>query len=260
MSYVSDRQYLLNINVPATTRTYKAIPHGHLIDVTMQSLEQAGFKVESEQYYSAIDGLVATGRYSISNVNDSEMKLQIAWQNSYNKSKSLKFAIGAYVIVCGNGLVHGDMGAFKRKHVSDVQEFTPSKIAEYITKAGDMFSMMQKEREVMKTIEISPRLRAELIGRMFIEEDFIHSTQLNIISKEIKAPTHDYNAPNTMWELYNFTTFSMKQLHPSLWMENHIDAHTWFVNESGAIVNAKSSSMVVTQDLATNNNTPIEVF
>lgn len=149
------------------------------------------------------------------------------------------------------------MGAFKRKHVSDVQEFTPSKIAEYITKAGDMFSVMQKEREMMKTIEISPRLRAELIGRMFIEEDFIHSTQLNIISKEIKAPTHDYNAPNTMWELYNFTTFSMKQLHPSLWMESHIDAHTWFVGESGAIVNTRSSNIVVENNFS---NSPIEVF
>jgi hypothetical protein len=28
----------------------------------------------------------------------------------------------------------------------------------------------------------------------------------------------------------------MKEVHPSLWMRNHINAHTFFVNESGIMV------------------------
>ena len=87
---------------------------------------------------------------------------------------------------------------------------------------------MQKQREDMKQIEITKRVKAELIGRMMLEEQFITSTQLNIISRELKAPTHDYGAKDSVWELYNYTTFAMKESHPANWMESHIKAHRFF--------------------------------
>ena len=87
----------------------------------------------------------------------------------------------------------------------------------------------------MKNIEISSKVRAELIGRMFIEEQFITSTQLNIIADNLRFPEYDYKSPNSLWELYQFTTQSMRDIHPTLWMENHINAHKFFVNESGLL-------------------------
>jgi hypothetical protein len=39
-----------------------------------------------------------------------------------------------------------------------------------------------------------------------------------------------------MWELYNYTTFAMKESHPAVWMDNHMGAHKFFVNESGILV------------------------
>ena len=87
----------------------------------------------------------------------------------------------------------------------------------------------------MKQVEITKRVKAELIGRMIIEEQFISSTQLNIIQKEMQSPTHDYNAPDSLWELYNYTTFAMKEIHPSLWMENHIQAHSFFTGYANGI-------------------------
>ena len=89
---------------------------------------------------------------------------------------------------------------------------------------------MQKERDAMKQIEITRRTKAELIGRMMLEEQFITSTQLNIIGRELNKPTHDYGAQDSLWELYNYTTFAMKEIHPSLWMDNHIRAHKFFTD------------------------------
>ena len=158
------------------------------------------------------------------------MELQIGWQNSYDRSMSLKFAIGTRIFICSNGCVSGDYGAFKKRHKGDIQDFTPGAITEYIKQAGEAFTLMQKQREDMKQIEITNRIKAELIGRMMIEDQFISSTQLNIISKELKAPTHDYGAKDSLWELYNYTTFAMKEIHPTLWMQNHIQAHAFFNN------------------------------
>ena len=227
-NYSATKGLILGTDLPAQTRTYKPIGHGQLIDLTLEGIEKAGFKLDKEIYTSAQDGQIANGKYTISNVADSEMQLQVGWQNSYNKQLTVKFAIGTRILVCSNGCVSGDYGAFKKKHVGEVQTFTPAAIGDYIKIAGDHFQRMQQEREAMKQIEITRRVKAELIGRMMIEEQFISSTQLNIISRELTNPSHDYGAKDSLWELYNYTTFAMKEVHPSLWMDNHIRAHKFF--------------------------------
>ena len=227
-TFNTTKELIMNTAVPVQTRTYKPVSHSQLIDLTLNSIEKAGFTLDKETYSSAVDGQVANGRFSISNVADSEMQLQIGWQNSYNKQLTLKFAIGTRILVCSNGCVSGDFGAFKKKHVGEIQSFTPSAIIDYIAQAGEAFTLMQQQRESMKQIEITKRTKAELVGRMMLEEQFITSTQLNIISRELKAPTHDYNAKDSLWEFYNYTTFAMKESHPGLWMDSHIKAHKFF--------------------------------
>ena len=232
-NYNTAKGMLLAAPLPAQTKTYKPVSHRQLMDLTLESIHQAGFTVDQERYTSAREGNVANGKFTIKNVADKEMQLQIGWQNSYDKSLSLKFAIGTRIFICENGCVSGDYGAFKHKHVGEIQTFTPQAITEYIKNAGEAFTNIQKERDIMKTIQLDRRAQAELVGRMIIEEQFIESTQLNIIRRELDNPTHDYGAENSLWELYQFTTFSMKEVHPSLWMNNHIDAHTFFANAAG---------------------------
>ena len=234
-TYQTTKYLLTGTELPRETRTYKPVSHGQLIDLTLESIHQAGFALDKESYSSAKNGNVANGRFSISNVADNEMQLQIGWQNSYDKSLTLKFAIGTRIFICQNGCVSGDYGAFKKKHQGNVQEFTPAKITEYIKAAGDAFMKLQKERELMKHVQIDARIAAELVGRMIIEEEFIQSSQLITIQKELKKPTFDYNASGSLWELYQHTTYSMKEIHPTLWMDNHIDAHSFFVNARGEL-------------------------
>lgn len=236
-SYVAAKEILTSAALPQETRTYKPISHQQLIDLTLESIYQAGFQIDKETYSTARDGNVANGRYTITNVIDSEMQLQIGWQNSYDKSMSLKFAIGTQILVCSNGCVAGDYGSFKKKHSGEIQVFAPNAITEYIKQAGDTFRMIQREREMMKNREITKRTAAEIVGRMFLEDEVIQSTQMNIIKREMQSPTHDYGAPNSLWELYQYTTFAMKEIHPSLWMNDHIKAHNFFVNECGTIEN-----------------------
>jgi hypothetical protein len=234
--YNVTRRELVDVKLPEQTRTYKPISHAQLIDLTLTSVEQAGFTVESEKYTAAVDGQIANGRYIIGNVADSEMKLEVGWQNSYNKMVSLKFALGTRILICQNGCVSGDYGAFKKKHMGEVQTFTPSAITEYIKQAGEVFQKIQKDRDAMKQVHVDKRTAAELVGRLFIEEEMINTMQLNIIAKELASPTFDYGAPDSMWQLYQFTTYAMKGLHPASWMDSHIDAHDFFTKASGIVV------------------------
>lgn len=229
--YKTTKDMLVERPLPAQTRTYKPVSHAQVIDLTLEGIHKAGFQLEKSIYSAAKDGDVANGRYLIKSVEDSEMQLQFSWQNSYDKSKVLSFAAGANVLVCTNGMfAFRDMNSFRRKHVGEIQTFAPNAISEYIKRSGEMFGVLQKDRDEMKQIEVNQRLVAELLGRMYFEERFLESTQLNIIKKELSNPTHDYNSKGSLWELYQFTTFAIGGIHPSKWMEDHLAAHDFFSN------------------------------
>jgi hypothetical protein len=234
--------------VPQQTRSYKPVSHEQLIDLTLESIYQAGFELDKETYTASTDGLVANGRFTISNVADRDMQLQIGWQNSYNRKVSLKFAIGARIFICQNGCVSGDYGSFKTSHIGKVQTFAPATITEYIKSAGDAFRKLQSDRDVMKNIELTSTRKAELLGQLYIEKEIINSLQLNIIKDEIKKPTFDYGAENSLWELYQYTTYALKQQHPGSWMSSHIETHEFFVNEAGILINKDAIPMFVNPD------------
>jgi hypothetical protein len=228
LPYVVDATVLQGIPLPQQTRTYKPVTHSQLIDLSLEGITKAGFTIEKEIYSMARGGDQANARYHLKHGSDPELGLMIGWQNSYDKSMSLKFAIGAHVFICSNGCVHGDIGAFKKKHMGDVQDFTPTKIAEYIGLAELSYDKIVSDKNRLKEIELTKKTKAELVGRMYIDDAIITSTQLGIIKKEIEAPTHDYNAKDSAWELYNYTTFALKEDHPHNWFNRHINVHKFF--------------------------------
>ena len=116
-------QTMLTAKVPQQTRTYKPVSHQELMDLTLESIHQSGYELASQEYSVAEEGEVANGKYTISNVADSEMQLQVAWQNSYNKKVSLKFALGTKIMICANGMVSGNYGSFKSSQLTEGNQF-----------------------------------------------------------------------------------------------------------------------------------------
>lgn len=235
-NYATTKELLLATPLPLQTDTYKPVSHAQLMDLTLEGIHKAGFSLAAELYSSSSEGQIAKAVYRIGNVSDKEMQMMVTWQNSYNKQLKLSFAVGAKVLVCLNGMISfRSMSSFNRKHTGEIQVFAPGRISEYIQQAADVFVTLQEDRDRMKQVEVDRRLAAELIGRMYIEEGFIESTQLNIIKRELDKPTFDYNATGSLWELYNHTTFAIGGIHPARWMEDHIAAHKFFTEAAGIL-------------------------
>lgn len=229
----SSKDFLKGLIVPQQTSWYKPVAHGQLMDITEEALDKCGFKISKEEFTYSANGNKANGKYHLGWGNDPDMGLMIAWQNSYNKTLSLKFAVGSHVFICANGMVKGDMGTFKSKHVGDIQTVTPKLLAEYICGAGSTFEKMVIEKRRMQEIEVTKRTSAELMGRLFLEEKAITSTQLNIIGRELRNPTFDYGHQGSLCELYNHVTYSLKTASPNTWMKQQIDNHQFFTQEYG---------------------------
>lgn len=228
---MTPKQYLLNVPVPEQTSTYKPVSYEELIRVTLESIAHCGFQLVKEIYTYRKEGMIANGKYLLRYGNDPDMSLMVAWQNSYDKSISLKFAVGTYVFICENGACIGEMGSYKSKHVGDVQTVSPVLLKEYICGAGAKFDQMVEQKEHMKEITLTAKERAQVLGVLFIDKQLITSTQLNQIKASIKNPVYDYEAPNTVWELYNYVTEALRDISPHYWLQAQSDIHKWFVQE-----------------------------
>lgn len=247
----STKDYLVNTPLPEQTGEgkYVVVPHSRVMDLTLTALKENNFVVKEEKFLAARAGQQAIGKYILEYGDDKDMGLMVAWNNSYDKSTTLKWAIGANVFVCSNGVVSSDMNYFKRKHMGSIDEVTVSSIAEYTKLAGETFKQLVYNKERMKEVQLTRSTVAELVGRLFIEEEAITTYQLGILHKEIKHPSFDYGAKNSMWELYNHVTTAIKEDHPHNWMKRHMDVNDFFVNKSGLLQPVEDKGFTI--DLAT---------
>lgn len=236
-TYEITKQRLREVELPEHGKYYKPVLHKDLMDLTLEAIKDAGFTLDKEQYTSARKGNIATGRYTIKDFDDGEMRLQINWINSLDKSKALNFSLGVGILICGNGAIRGNFSGFKKKHIGEIQEFTPKAIVEYIRYGEKYFKQLQEDKKVLKEVILDNNTRNRLIGQMFLEEDFITATQMSNLKREIERPTFDYKCDqNSLWNIYQGATFSMTNTHPSDWMDSHIKAHDFFCREANILM------------------------
>lgn len=234
MNRINRQTTLANLSlvpVPEKTRTYMPISHIDLDSLIRETIDKNNFQIQSTEYLTAKQGNQSIGKYNLTYGGDPDMGLMIASQNSYDKTTTVKFAIGGHVFVCSNGMVMGDMGAYKHKHAGSVQELTPTTIEEYIKNADDIFQKMIISKNRMKEIEVTKKTCAELVGRMFVEERIITPNQLSVVREEIIKPSFDYGTKNTLYNLYNDCTYAVKESHPMYWLSNHIAINDFFTKE-----------------------------
>ena len=222
---VSTYENMVATPVVAQTATYKPISNAELDTLTKNAITANGFILADTKYLIAKEGKQAVGNYFLNYGNDPDISILVAWQNSYDKVVTVKFVVGCYVFVCSNGMCIGDMGTYKHKHTGDVQEVTPETISNFLKNASKIFDQMVADKEVMKSIDLTSREVAELLGRMYIEESIITCHQLGAIKKQLTEPAFDYGTKDTMWNLMNHITFALKEAHPQHWLRQHIDSY-----------------------------------
>ena len=232
-SEITTKEALISQALPTYTGdSYTVIPHNLIIDETVKNLSKEGFVIKNELYKANKDGNIAQGIYHLDYNNDPDMGLMFAWGNSYNKSMRFKCAIGAYVFVCSNGVISGDMSSWSRKHTGSAHTDTIETLETQISKAKEHYATLVYEKECMKKIIISDKDKAQLIGRLYFEEDLLTSEQLSIIKNQMLAPSHNYNADkDSTWSLYNHITMSLNKSHPKNWIDDQKAVHSFFKKE-----------------------------
>ena len=168
-----------------------------------------------------------------------ELPLIAAGGIASGKAMLAAFALGANIMICSNSVVTGEVSMI-RKHTGTANQILTYGISEGIKQLGDNFLSIEKQLEEMKQIEISKRICAELVGRLYLEEEIITAHQLSAIKGELSFESYDYGVKDTLFNLYQATTHAMKSSHPRTFLTDHIDAHSFFTSQAGIIVPTKT--------------------
>ena len=246
MGYVkpteTTKQFLTSSPLPNHGSTYTVIPHKDVMKHTEDLLTSNGFYIERELYRANMNAQVAQGIYHIKpipqvfNLYSTEVKeeedlgMMFAWTNSYDKSTRFQCAVGGYVICCNNGLVSGDMATFARKHTGNADSEVNSQISSQIKSAHKYFKQLVVDKNNLRTITLSIKEQAELLGRLFFDNKLLDVTQMSCIKSEMGTPSYDYNADqDNAWVFYNHVTHAMKKSHPRTWLSDQQRFHDFMV-------------------------------
>lgn len=224
------REELFNVPVPQKTKSYTPVPHRDIVEAMEDILGRHNIGIKNETYMTNSKGTQLTGIVDLDRSTASnDFGYRIYFKNSYDKSMSVSFCAAAEVLVCSNGMVvtQQEGEVFMRKHTGNVREVLQNRFVESVKQLAPIMDRTLQHAEKMKTIEVDMQLAAELAGRMFIEEDIINTTQLNIIKKELDKPSwHAFAEPN-LWSFYNHTTHALKHGHASTYLKQHQQLHSF---------------------------------
>lgn len=221
-----DEQKLAAVPLPTHSPRYTAVGHMFIVNETLAQLQANNFTLKSKEYKTNLNGEVAQGVYHLEYGNDPDLGLMFAWGNSYDKTMRFRCAIGAYVHVCGNGMIAGDMSNYATKHVGDAKDDVKDHIKAQIQGAASYFNALVADKDYMKTVTVTENQVAELMGLLYFKEDIITSSQLITIKEQYAKPAFNYNAPeNSLWAVYNHITYALKKAHPKTWMEQQKSLH-----------------------------------
>lgn len=233
------KQFLKAAPLPTHGKTYAVVSHTDIIDNSLALLKKEGFTVTREMYRSDLNAKVAQGIYHLihnSAPNDPEMGMMFAWTNSYDKTTSFQCGIGAHVFVCANGLIHGDMSSYKRKHTGNANADIASHITTQIGLGNNKFKELVIAKDTMKTFKMDKTKQAELAGRLYIDEKLLDSQQLSIVKSEMNNPSYNYGVdPDTAWMFYNSVTHAFKKTHPRNWMSYQSKFHKFMESQTKAV-------------------------
>lgn len=226
------KDYLVNVALPVHGQSYTVISHQSIVDYAYAELANQGFGIVNEEYRATLDGQIAQGIYRLQYGTDPEMNVMFAWTNSYNKQIKFKCATGGYINANQTVMLAGELGTYARKHTGTADADVIASMQAQITDATMYYNQLVSDKEVMKTIQLTSRRQAELLGILFAEYDILTTEQASIIRQQMDKPTFFYNGgKDTLWAFYNHVTVSLQQSHPRSWMEDQRMLHWVISNE-----------------------------
>ncbi len=220
---MTTEEEIKNALVPQRTKSYTPITHSSIITTIEDMCEENDLQIIDRSYQTNNNYSQVTGKFTLS-LKDDIMGCMVGFQNSYDKTLSVKAVAGASIFCCSNGMMLGD-STMMRKHTGDSDFELVAFVTNSINNAVTDFEKTIVMRDNMKRITLTDHSLNALVGDLFLKDEVLRTEQLTLIRQEFKNPTYDYGVDkHNLWNVYNLFTDSIeRKSHPSLYFKQHQD-------------------------------------
>ena len=96
-----------------------------------------------------------------------------------------------------------------------------------VASADDHFAEIVNMKNKFKSINVSRKEYAKLLGLLYFDKQVISSTQVEVIKKEYDKPSFDYTDKGTLWEVYKMIMFGIVDQAPKNWYRQQMDINSY---------------------------------
>ena len=235
LSKSQTREFLESVALPNHGGRYTPISHKSIIDKVHDELAKRGYEVESELYRSNVIGTVANGIYILTSGSDPDMKMMLAWGNSYDKSMKFVCGIGAYIPTTETMIFAGELSNYMRKHTGKADSEVLDMISLQLNDAMKHYTNIIESRDTLQTLHITLPVAASLLGRLYAELEYLGPEQASavknrLVNKTALIPTLPWD---NAWNYYMSVTSALRGSHPKSWFQDHAGTHKFIMDSLG---------------------------
>lgn len=200
------------IKLPGSSNRWKGIQHGELVETIYEKLEERDISIKEQSWYpngpelQRLNGSMQLEVPGVKAVEGTSFSLGI--QHSNLGDHALKFAVGAKIFICSNGMVAGDY-TVKRRHTIgvDLMESIGIGIDTYVNRVKEIPTIINNMKETeMENVTVDRALMKA--GR----EHLISWSRIGQVDKEYRKPTFGEFNQKTAWSLYNAFTYTLQKM------------------------------------------------
>lgn len=204
------RDELDQVHAPPPTATWFPLAHSHVLDRTLSTLQQSGFRATKTELALSRNNAQFFGVVDLASPVTEGVTLAVGIRNSIDKTIPIAFAAGERVFCCDNLAFRSEI-VVARKHT----RFGADRFAEAIAQAvGNLAQFQEVEAnriERFRNTEIPDTTAESLILRAY-EREIISHYLLPKVLADWRTPSHEAFTERTLWSLENAFTGVLAQV------------------------------------------------
>ncbi len=204
------RQELALIPTPASTPTWKPVPHVQVAELAINESQRRGWNVVSEEYGLATSQHKMFGVLRFSPMGRTDITRALGVRNSHDKSIAVGLAAGLNVFVCSNLCMASEI-VVHRRHTSGME--LESLVGGVFDRLELSFVKLERNADSLhlQAITIDDARRIIVVAA---EAKAIPSQDILAVLNEFRKPKHEEFQDRTRWSLLNAFTEIAKKYSP----------------------------------------------
>ncbi len=223
-----DETELRQAPTPEANGSHFPIPHGVLLDRTLELIKEHGLEVRGGAHalhtpvkgpHEGLEGARYFGMLEVGAGGDGgsvtdgtglapDYNTVIGLRNSHDKTFSAGLVVGSRVFVCDNLAFSGEV-TMARKHSRNILADLPGLLSAAMGKLIEVRGFQAERIEAYKHTGIESRDAHDLILRGF-RQKIVPATKIGKVMDEWEKPSHEDFEPRTVWSLFNAFTEVLK--------------------------------------------------